>query len=381
LCCLLNATGLSFVPPSFQKSELERRFEELFSEVFRCDWRKHLQDEYHVQIDGQNFFIDYVYIGQGRKIAIELDGHGKIKGAADSTQKFHDLLARQNDLIGQGFEVYRFGWHHVVSMGGWRARHDLKRIFRGLIQPDPLPAKKEKPHPVFTALPVLWKPRPRGQVDAYRGPRHTQGQQQEARRQSGEQADIIEAQVFSYPPPHNSSGMMKGFVVGVALLGLVMVSLEFIRSQNSQQATKPNVSIVEPAPTTPPPSRLKEEPKKQPIVQREVLRTVYVPVYPKAASTPSLPKPATPAQPEPKPLESKLLSPSPEPVKPIAQSAPPLPVESAPVVDEIVAFNRNSGIYHQLHCTWAKRCRHCITIHRIEAEQMGGRPAKTCDPL
>ncbi len=370
---LLNAE-LEFVPPSSEKSELERRFEKLFSEVFRCDWHKHLQDEYRVQVDGKNYYIDYVYIAQGRKIAIEVDGHDKIKGATDSTQKFHDLLTRQNDLMGQGFEVYRFGWNHVVSMGGWRARRDLKRIFKGVIKPQRQPEERKQASPIFQTLPVLWKSRKSGGLATHNAP---------APGNSGQnsQPDIIEAEVLPYHPPAHNQGMMKGFVVGVSVLGFLLITLELIRGSQLHPEVKPETSVSEHALESVPPSSGKETPQKKRVTHRaaiiEKVRTVYVPVLSKSTSTkpiaPSvLPTQASTAHPESSP------EPTPAPIPQITEQ----PVQqAAPIMDEIVAFNQNSGIYHRLNCTWAKRCRHCITIHQSEAEQMGGRPAKTCDPL
>jgi very-short-patch-repair endonuclease len=374
LCWLSINAELEFVPPSYEKSELERRFEYLFSETFRCDWQTYLNPQHHVQVDGKNYYIDYVCIAQGRKIAIEVDGHDKIKGATDSTQKFHDLLARQNDLMGQGFEVYRFGWHHVVSMGGWRARRDLKRIFKGIIQPERQPEEKKRANPLLQTLPILWKSRKSGGLATHNAP---------APGNSGQntQPDIIEAEVLPYQPPAPNQGMMKGFVVGVSVLGLLLITLELIRGSQLHPEVKPEPPLskhtLEPAL----PSSGKETPQRKLTAQRQVptekVRTVYVPVLSKRASTKPIAPFVLPAQ-APITLPEKNLEPTPAKTPQADQQSTQ---QAAPIMDEIVAFNQSSGIYHRLHCTWAKRCRHCITIHKSEAEQMGGRPAKTCDPL
>jgi very-short-patch-repair endonuclease len=380
LCWLPINAELKFVPPSSKKSELERRFEKLFSEVFRCDWQKHLQDEYHVQVDGKNYYIDYVCITQGRKIAIEVDGHDKIKGATDSTQKFHDLLARQNDLMSQGFEVYRFGWNHVVSMGGWRARRDLKRIFKGIIQPQRRTEEQKRSNPLFQALPVLWTLRKSGGLETHNAPAPGHRGQGYTYSQSP-QPDIIEAEILPYQPPAHNQGMMKGFVVGVSVLGCLLITLELIRGSHLHPEVKPEPPLSQHALELASPSPGKELPQKKLTAQRQVpiekVRTVYVPVLSKSANTKPIASPVLPTK-----APMARMEPNSEPIPtPIPQIAEQPPQQAAPIVDEIVAFNQSSGIYHRLHCTWAKRCRHCITIHQSEAEQMGGRPAKSCDPL
>jgi hypothetical protein len=345
------------MPPSPEKSELARAFERLFSEMFNCDWREYLQDEYHVHVDGKNYFIDYVYIGQGRKIGIEVDGHGKIKGATDSTRKFHDLLARQNDLIGQGFEVYRFGWHHVVSMGGWVARHQLKRIFWGLIQPTP-PQQR-------SSLPVPWRPTP----------------------------PVLGQASYSY---HHTQPMLPMLLRAVGL-GLAFAAVIFVVAKVA--APKPQAELtstpvvqapVEPSATptqatnpTPRPPQPTVKTIVQPVVQPVVQRTVYVQA-PASSSKPVVkavpPQPVDVAHPHQAPKTPPHLQNTPTdtsgPTPVVAVQSPP----PATAIDEIVAFNQNSHIYHQLHCTWAKRCRNCISIPQSQAIQLGGRPAKTCDP-
>lgn len=380
MCWLPINAELKFVPPSYEKSELEHRFEELFSETFRCDWQIHLKPQHHVQVDGKNYYIDYVCITQGRKIAIEVDGHDKIKGATDSTQKFHDLLARQNDLMGQGFEVYRFGWNHVVSMGGWRARRDLKRIFKGIIQPQSQPEENKQENPIFWALPLLWRSPKPGGLATHNAPAPGYRDQGYGYSQSP-QPDIIEAEVLPYQPPAPNQGMMKGFVVGVSVLGCLLITLELIRGSQLHPEVKTEAPLSQQALESTLPSPSKETPQKKRIAHRpaiiEKVRMVYVPVLSKSTSTKPVAPFALPAQAPKARLEANS-----EPIPAlIPQSAEPPVQQTAPIVDEIVAFNQNSGIYHRLNCTWAKRCRHCITIHQSEAKQMGGRPAKTCDPL
>lgn len=362
------------MPPSYEKSELERRFEYLFSETFRCDWQTYLKPQHHVQVDCKNYYIDYVCIAQGRKIALEVDGHDKIKEATDSTQKFHDLLARQNDLMSQGFEVYRFGWNHVVSMGGWRARRDLKRIFKGIIQTQLQPEEKKRANSLLQTLPVLWKSRKPGGLATNNAP--APGNSSQSPR-----PDIIEAEVLPYHPPAPNQGMMKGFVVGVSVLGFLLITLELIRGFQLHPEVKPEAPLSEHALESVSSSSSKETPPKKQIAHRpaiiEKIRTVYVPVLSKSTSTKPRASSVLPAQ---APMAHPEVSSEFAPVS-IPQTAQQPPQQAAPIVDEIVAFNQNSGIYHRLHCTWAKRCRHCITVHQSEAEQMGGRPAKTCDPL
>ena len=44
-----------------------------------------------------------------------------------------------------------------------------------------------------------------------------------------------------------------------------------------------------------------------------------------------------------------------------------------------VAYNKNSHIYHNHSCEWARKCtKNCITIDSSEAKSRGGRPCKVC---
>ena len=45
---------------------------------------------------------------------------------------------------------------------------------------------------------------------------------------------------------------------------------------------------------------------------------------------------------------------------------------------ELVAFNTNSGKFHELNCPWAKKCKHCIKILKSDAIKRGGKPCKAC---
>ena len=45
---------------------------------------------------------------------------------------------------------------------------------------------------------------------------------------------------------------------------------------------------------------------------------------------------------------------------------------------ELVAFNTNSGKFHELNCPWAKKCKHCIKILKQDAIKRGGKPCKAC---
>ncbi len=364
---------------SQERTELEQRFELLFEQTFQCRWQDYLTAQYHVHVDGQNFYIDYVYIGQGRKIALEVDGHGKIKGATDSTQKFHDLLARQNDLMGQGFEVYRFGWNHVVSMGGWRAKRDLKRIFRGLIQPTPKQKGQKQTHPVLNAIPTLWKPRKSGDVIAYTAPQRYQSHHDRSSQSTGVHAEVIEAQVFPYQSAPQKTGILRGFVLGVFVLGITVLLLDKIRpAQQPQEETKSTTPLSEVIPVKETALPTKQEPVKptHPAqhTQQVVTRTVYVPQPTKPQviriETPAIQAPAVAPSTLAQPVESK-----PTPIQ-ATESATP---SAEP--DEIVAFNQKSGVYHNPSSEWAKRCtRNCIYIPKSQAIQRGGRASRSSGP-
>jgi hypothetical protein len=361
------------------RSELERRFEALFSQVFHCPWQEHLQAQHHVQIDGKNYYIDYVYIGQGRKIAIELDGHSKIKDAADSTRKFHDLLARQNDLMGQGFEVYRWGWHHVVSMGGWRARRDLQRIFKGLIE-----SKRTEASGSFNALPVLWKPRKSGSVSAYTESRRNPIQ--------SVHADVVDAQVF-YPSQRKKAGWFQG--VGVGLLALAVIALLFNKTQPAPEPQNTYSSDVQESetPITNTSTSLEDKPQPRvttksalPQANKVVTKTVYVPVaVPTPVSKASVKSvdPDKAVQAEPVTPNEVILPPSIQPQAMSQQTQTPTLAEPAtpkPAIepDEIVAFNQESGIFHNPNSYWGRKCtRNCIFIPKSQAIQMGGRPSRS----
>lgn len=258
--------------------------------------------------------------------------------------------------------------------GGWRARRDLKRIFKGIIQPQCQPEEKKQANPIFQTLPVLWKSRKSGGLATHNAPAPGNNGQ-------SPQPDIIEAEVLPYQPPAHNQGMMKGFVVGVSVLGFLLITLELIRGFQLHPEIKPEVPLSEHALEFASPSPSKERPEKKRIAHKpaiiEKVRTVYVPVLSKSTNTKPVAPPVLPTQ-----APMSRMKPNSERIPtPIPQITEQPPQQAAPIVDEIVAFNQNSGIYHRLHCTWAKRCRHCITIHQSEAEQMGGRPAKTCDPL
>lgn len=113
------------------RSELEKRFEGLFEQTFHCPIDTVLIPQHKVEVNGRLYRIDYALVTDKTKIAIELDGHGKIQGAADSTQAFQDFLSRQNDIVQAGFTLYRFTWRDVVHRGGWVARKQLQKILKG----------------------------------------------------------------------------------------------------------------------------------------------------------------------------------------------------------------------------------------------------------
>lgn len=342
------------MPPSNKKSVLEAAFEFLFNRTFQCDWRNYLQPQYHVQVDGQNFYIDYVFIGQGRKIAIEVDGYGKIQ---DSTQKFHDFLARQNALVSQGFEVYRFGWHHVVSFEGLPARRYLERIFGHIIQPAP------------KAMPIL-------QVTL------------ETQQSSSVLEPVVPEPRLAKVPQNEHKVLQRFLLAGVIVLlfiGLGVLAFNLGYDSQKQETKQPPPVLVDPQVPKP------LSPKPPPTVKKSQTNPPKPALGSGGGPLSFHPPTPRPVVPEPK-QDSQDDGPEERSSDPQEPEAPPLQSDEEPPksesppfvpapVDEVVAFNLTNGKFHRLNCTWAKRCLNCITIPLTEAVKRGGIPAKTCDPF
>lgn len=55
-----------------ERSELEKRFDQLFQTALQCRVTDILDPQYEVNYKGQTFYIDYVYQTDTEKISIEL---------------------------------------------------------------------------------------------------------------------------------------------------------------------------------------------------------------------------------------------------------------------------------------------------------------------
>jgi hypothetical protein len=337
-----------------ERSELERRFEALFSQVFRCSWQDYLTAQYPIQgADGKSYYIDYVYEGNGERIGIELDGRGKFY---QYKHVFNNFFKRQNAIQLAGITVYRFTWTDVVEDGSWRARKQLTQIFKGKLTK---PANALVPSPIKPPV-----------------------------------AQVIE--VPSWPSSQESEAAppFKKMALGIVAVGVIAILLNFIRLPVSQESSQAPSSISEVKPTQETriqTSQMPVEGKSQAQVKADtalqpasqpITRTVYVPVIPN--HKPSV-KPATPGKPTQSesdiPREA-ILPPAiqPQVVSPQAET-PALAehVTQKPAIepDEIVAFNQESGIFHKPNSYWGRKCtRNCIYIPKSQAIQMGGRPSR-----
>lgn len=80
---------------------------------------QYLHPEYEVNDykDGKRF-LDFAYIRQSIRICFEIDGFGPhLKDV--SRWQFADQLARQNQLVIDGWSVIRFSYDHVVEKPRW----------------------------------------------------------------------------------------------------------------------------------------------------------------------------------------------------------------------------------------------------------------------
>lgn len=92
-----------------QSSQPEDRFVELFAQVFGIEKTQLLAPEYPVlDIDGTPRFIDFALKSGGRLIAFEVDGPTHYQPPDFDLTKFEDDLHRQNSLIHQGWQVFRW---------------------------------------------------------------------------------------------------------------------------------------------------------------------------------------------------------------------------------------------------------------------------------
>jgi hypothetical protein len=87
----------------------EDQFVELFAQVFGIEKTQLLAPEYPVaDIDGRTRFIDFALKAAGRLIAFEIDGPSHYAPPDFGLDKFEGDLSRQNSLIHQGWQVFRW---------------------------------------------------------------------------------------------------------------------------------------------------------------------------------------------------------------------------------------------------------------------------------
>lgn len=345
------------MPILHANSPLENAFEQLFSQTFHCNWQDVLCPQFEVRFGHRRYFLDYAYINGEDRIGIEVDGRGKF---FEFSHVFRDFFHRQNAIQLAGFKVYRFTWADVVHDGGWRARHQLKEIFKN----KPLGTRKAV---VPVAIVQTSQTNPSGNwlVLNHKSTKHHQ-----------ESQDYVDAEVVNfYPDSPMGVRLMKYLLTCMGTIGLVIMLAKFIGpSEPSEMVVS---SIIESSDTQ---AAIIKPTIYNPVVKKSVYKTI-----PSAKATPTTqPVHLAKIKVPPARIEPDLKSPlpilEPTPTAPVVTSPAPIQEQPTPI-DEIVAFNQRTGIYHRLSCTWARRCRHCVTIRTSEAVQMGGRAAKTCDPL
>lgn len=90
-------------------SGAEDRFVELFSQVFGFEKTQLLAPEYPVRdLMGNSRFIDFALKTAQRRIAFEVDGPAHYGGFNFSVFTYEDDLLRQNSLIHDGWQVFRW---------------------------------------------------------------------------------------------------------------------------------------------------------------------------------------------------------------------------------------------------------------------------------
>lgn len=342
-----------------QRSELERRFEVLFQQVFRCPVESVLIPQYPVIIDGRSYFIDYVFLNGTENIAIELDGHGKIKEAADSSQQFERLLSRQNDLVKAGFKVYRLTWSQVVHQNGWHARKLLVQLFQGKTQANhgslavsqgQIASWNIKPN--ATATVVDYIPKKKG-------------------------GDIIGLLAFIVV-------VFVSFYGAIILFANSQVSEPVNQSKETSIKVKtPTQAVINIHAKTANSAKKSVSNNKKPIaspVAKKTEVTIQVAHKPDKARQPSptqsqvLPQQESPAIHAIEPVAAPI-------AKEIEQPASEIQKHTEAPADELVAFNQKTLYFHKPGSYWATRCtRNCVYIPKSQAIQAGGHPAASMQP-
>ncbi len=273
------------------RSELELRFERLFQQIFGCRVEDILIPQYRLEVNGQIYRIDYAYVTEANRIAIELDGHSKIKDAAESKEEFKKLLNRQNDIVQAGFIVYRFTWDDVVKRGGWRARKRLQQVFRGKIK------TQRKNNPLQWLVPLGFTENLQAVEPQPSGPDNQPIYTATATvvdyipAQQIEQNDVKKYKTLSY--------------VGFGILAMVMLSVLMLKgSEPESHEIKPQTVIQDEKskPSEPVKVVIQVEPPQHPQGQNRIIRETRVVNYIKPQPAPTGRKPVNnTSEPLPKP--------------------------------------------------------------------------------
>ncbi|WPL16974.1 UvsW helicase [Thiorhodovibrio winogradskyi] len=103
-------------PPSsqHQSTQPEDDFISLFAKLFGLEKKQLLVPEFPVRdIEGTARYIDFALRAGSKKIAFEVDGPTHYQPPAFDRTKYEDDLLRQNSLIHQGWQVYRWTDHEL----------------------------------------------------------------------------------------------------------------------------------------------------------------------------------------------------------------------------------------------------------------------------
>lgn len=99
-------------PPTTKLGSIaEDRFIELFCDVFGPENSQYLFIQHpFVDIYGNRRYIDFAMESEGKKIAIEIDGETYHNPSKVSSNKYYDDLLKQNSMIHEGWQVYRWAY-------------------------------------------------------------------------------------------------------------------------------------------------------------------------------------------------------------------------------------------------------------------------------
>lgn len=111
-------------------STAENLFIELFSDTFGAEKAGYLYSQYHFYDIYQNSrYADFLLENGAQRIAIEIDDEASHNKQLVSSGKFYDDLLKQNSMIYQGWDVYRWAVHQMQLQP--EAVKDELRIFLG----------------------------------------------------------------------------------------------------------------------------------------------------------------------------------------------------------------------------------------------------------